>query len=264
MIKALATAALASVAAIPLVLGGGAWAQPSPGDQAQAEAPRDPGRPDWKRGDGPDHRGHDQHGRNHGGPERHGPRHGGDRGGPRGPFALAERLSNLEVILGIKSAQLDVWRDYTSAFLALTEPPQRPDFGPGPGSGPQPAPQPDGETPPQPGQQPAVREARLPGEGLADRIIGRADKARTFQQAAEALRGALAPDQLEKLTRLESEMMRGSPGGHDRGPHGHQRRGTWPQPGFERPADLEDGPEAAAPDEAAVDQQAPEAAQPEE
>ncbi|TIT07399.1 MAG: hypothetical protein E5W85_25260, partial [Mesorhizobium sp.] len=67
----------------------------------------------------------------------HGPRwamrHGPEDFGPRRmgppPEFLAARLAALETRVGIRSEQLDAWRDYTGALQAVLAPPARPDFG---------------------------------------------------------------------------------------------------------------------------------------
>ncbi|RWF38829.1 MAG: hypothetical protein EOS46_31330, partial [Mesorhizobium sp.] len=91
-------------------------AQPGPG-----AAPGEP--PVMAMQDGPDHapmrhppQGWGQQGLGpHGfGPEGFGPR----RMGPPPEFMLAARLAALETRVGIRSEQLDAWRDYTSALQA--------------------------------------------------------------------------------------------------------------------------------------------------
>ncbi|KAA3447894.1 hypothetical protein C7I87_25025 [Mesorhizobium sp. SARCC-RB16n] len=164
-------------------------AQPDPG-----AAPGEP--PVMAMQDGPDH-----------GPMRHGPQGWGPQGfGPRrmGPppeFMLAARLAALETRVGIRSEQLDAWRDYTSALQAVLSPP-RPDRGPGgtggPG-GPDGAPQAKGPDA-GPGGKP---DAFAFQERLADDVTARAASAAKLKDAIAELRAKLTPEQLEILASAE-------------------------------------------------------------
>ena len=139
-------------------------------------------------------------------------------------------------MLGIKTAQLDAWRDYTSALLAMVQPPVRPAL--------------NGADNQQPSNNAnAQSEARLPGERMADRAIERADQARTVQEAAAALRGVLTPEQMEKLAGLNRQMMRHGPDGRDGGPRGPGRH-HGNRPDMQRPAPTDDnGQDMTAPDD---------------
>jgi hypothetical protein len=122
---------------------------------------------------------------------RHGPEgFGPHRLGPPPEF-LAARLAAIETRIGIRSEQLDAWRDYTSALQAVLAPPSRPDFGPG-GTG---APGPDGP----PGSDGAKRDPFAFQEKLADNITARAVSAAKLKDAIAALRSKLTPEQLEIL-----------------------------------------------------------------
>ena len=141
-----------------------------------------------------------EQGRDHG-PMRHGPQAFGPGGfgphhGPPPEFMLAARLAALETRIGIRSEQLDAWRDYTSALQAVLTPP-RPDHGPGgrrglegPGGpgGPD-AKGPEGGTP-----DPFAFQ-----EKLADEVTKRAVSAGKLKDAIAALRAKLTPEQLEIL-----------------------------------------------------------------
>ncbi len=117
---------------------------------------------------------------------RHGPEDFGHRHmGPPPPEMLAAHLSLLETRIGIRSEQLDAWRDYTSALQAVLAPPSRPDFGPG-GTG-------------APGLDGPKRDPFAFPEKLADDITARAVSAAKLKDAIAALRSKLTPDQLEIL-----------------------------------------------------------------
>lgn len=125
---------------------------------------------------------------------RHGPEDfGPQRMGPPPEF-LAARLAALETRVGIRSEQLDAWRDYTSALQAVLAPP-RPDFGP-PGRGPDDAAggKLDQARPDQAGHDPFAFQ-----EKLADEVTKRAASAAKLKDAIAVLRAKLTPEQLEIL-----------------------------------------------------------------
>jgi hypothetical protein len=97
-------------------------------------------------------------------------------------LAVARHLATTETIVGIRADQLDAWRDYTSALLALMEPPPR---------GGMRADQPD----------PFGR-----AEHIADTVIAKADTATKLKAAIAALRQKLTPDQLVLLQQAEVRM----------------------------------------------------------
>ncbi|RWC69308.1 MAG: hypothetical protein EOS30_22385, partial [Mesorhizobium sp.] len=171
-------------------------AQPGPG-----AAPGEP--PVMAMQDGPDH-GPMRHPPQGWGPQGFGPHGFGPEGfGPRrmGPppeFMLAARLAALETRVGIRSEQLDAWRDYTSALQAVLSPPRpaiwpcgaaRTTIGPqakGPDAGP--AGKPD----------PFAFQERL-----ADDVTARAASAAKLKGAIAELRAKLTPEQLEILASAE-------------------------------------------------------------
>ncbi|TPL11732.1 hypothetical protein FJ938_03190 [Mesorhizobium sp. B2-4-14] len=167
-------------------------------------------------------------GDNHGPMPWDGP-HGPMRQGPEGfgfrrmgppPELLAARLSVLETRIGIRSDQLDAWRDYTSALQAVLAPPPRPDFGPG---------GPDGRDAGQagPGDQ-AKRDPFAFQERLADEVTKRAASAAKLKDAIATLRTKLTPEQLEILASADR------PHGPPPGPWGN------PPDGAAGPGDLPD------------------------
>jgi len=117
---------------------------------------------------------------------KHG-KHGHHRRGPKGPDRLAERLSTMETQIGIRTDQLDDWRDFTDALQATMKPPLMRPGGPGKMTA--------GETPP----------PFSLAEGLADRTIGRAEEAEKLKSAVAKLRSTLTPEQLAKVTQIETQ-----------------------------------------------------------
>lgn len=97
---------------------------------------------------------------------------------------LARDLAGLETLIGIRSDQLDAWRDYTSALLAVAEPPRSP-------------------MPPMDGKG---SEAFAPAERLADAAIARAEAAETLKSAIATLRDRLTPEQTALLQQAERRM----------------------------------------------------------
>lgn len=181
---------LFSVAAIHPVLA----AQP---DAGPGDAP-----PVMALQDGPDHGPmpwFGQHGPMRPGPQGWGPQGSGPqafgphRMGPPPEFMLAARLAVLETRVGIRSEQLDAWRDYTSALQAVLAPPRH-DRGPG-GTGGREVKDPDAA-----GGKPDPFAFQ---ERLADEVTARAASAAKLKDAIAALRTKLSPEQLEILASAE-------------------------------------------------------------
>ena len=112
------------------------------------------------------------------GPDRPGWRHG-----PDFKMRLARDLAGLETLIGIRTDQLDTWRDYTSALLAVAGPPRPPVGMPADGKG-----------------------AFAPAERLADAAIARADAAESLKSAIATLRDKLSPEQIALLQQAERHM----------------------------------------------------------
>lgn len=128
---------------------------------------------------------------------------GGFPHGPNPTLELAGKLSAMETLIGIRSAQLDAWRDYTNALTDLLAFPQHRPSGP-PTASDDAASQPDHDADDQAGNQ-----KELIGERIADRVLDRAAKATVLKDKATALRNILTADQLAKLEDAERSLVPG-------------------------------------------------------
>ena len=115
------------------------------------------------------------------GPSRHVQGH--HKPGHSGPHRLAMKLSAMETAIGIRANQLDVWRDFTDALLAVKKRMPRAE-----------------SVPTEEKAEPFARAQRL-----ADDAIARAESAEILKKAIEALRGTLTAEQLNKVTELEAK-----------------------------------------------------------
>jgi hypothetical protein len=104
----------------------------------------------------------------------------GFRHGPPGPGRLAEKLNVFETEIGIRADQLDVWRDFTDATLAMM---RRPQF---------------------PGAADTAPFALA--RSMAGNAIARAKSAEELLKAIDALKAKLTPEQLAKVAEIEARV----------------------------------------------------------
>jgi hypothetical protein len=127
--------------------------------------------------------------------------------GWHGPERMARQLNVLETEIGIRANQLDTWRDFTDALLALLKQPQHP-------AG-------------QMSSEGSTNEPFARAQRFAEMAMARGEAGEDLLKAIEALRGTLTPEQLARVSEVESRM------------RGHHRRPSQPQPGPEEPEEEE-------------------------
>lgn len=94
------------------------------------------------------------------------------------PHMLARMLSDQETLIGIRSNQLDAWRDYADALQAMLAPPKPP------------------------ADRPDRSEPFAMAQAIAGDVAARADAAKKVQSAIQTLKSVLTPEQLERAARF--------------------------------------------------------------
>ncbi len=135
-----------------------------------------------------------------------------------GPGDLPEVLGSLETEIGIRSGQLDAWRDFTDALLVVATPPSPP---PRHNSGPR-----------DNGKPEAFTFARL----LAEDALKRGRGAEALIKAIDGLRSTLTPEQLQKIAEIEARLA--PPPGGRKPRFGPPRDGFGPGPVDQHPDDF--------------------------
>lgn len=111
---------------------------------------------------------------------------------PPPELAMAQRLAGLETLVGIRADQLDVWRDFTDALLAVLPKPPAPPAGGG------------------------LSDPLAGVQAMATDLGERGARSGALLKAIDALRAKLTPAQLARLQAID---LQGGLMPPPRGPH---------------------------------------------